>query len=207
MKFRGRPSYHQFDIPMIKRLLGQTLGSVVIFIFEVLQIAVLAVLAIAVIRVFIIKPFIVQGASMEPNFHDKDYLIVDEISYHLRDAKRGEVVVFHPPNQSRAQFYIKRVIGLPGEKVEIIDGEIWIYNDQYPNGIQLHEDYIHEYTQGRVSITVGLDEYFLLGDNRDSSLDSRNFGPVPMVNVIGKVLVRGLPLSRLGPIERPLYTF
>lgn len=144
--FRGRPSTHQYDTPMIKRLLGQTLGAVVLFLFEVLQIAVVAILAIAVIRVFIIKPFVVQGASMEPNFFDDDYLIVDEVSFHFRDAKRGEVVVFHPPNQSREQFYIKRVIGLPGETAEMIDGEIWVYHDQYPNGVRIREDYIHEFT-------------------------------------------------------------
>ncbi len=207
MIFKGRKSNHEHDLSIVKRLLGQTLGSVVLFLFEVIQIGVVAILAIAVIRVFIIKPFVVQGASMEPNFSDSDYLIVDEISFHIRDVKRGEVVVFHPPNESREQYYIKRVIGLPGETVEIVEGEIWVYNASFPNGVQIKEDYIHEYTQGSVRVTVGLDEYFLLGDNRDSSLDSRIFGPVPGENVVGRVLVRGLPLTNVGPIKRPVYTY
>lgn len=191
----------------MKRLFGQTLGSVVLFFLEVIQIAIFAVVAIVIIRVFVIKPFIVQGGSMEPNFYDSEYLIVDELSYRFRDIRRGEVVVFHPPNQAREQFYIKRVIALPGETIEIVDGEIWIYNGTNPNGFRLYEDYIHEYTDGRLRVTVGLDEYFLLGDNRDSSLDSRVFYGVPESNIVGRVLLRGLPLHRFGPISKATYTY
>lgn len=208
VKFRGRSSERtEGEDSIVKRTLGQTLGSVVLFLFEVIQIAIFAIAAIVVIRVFIIKPFIVEGGSMEPNYFDGEYLIVDELSYRFRDASRGEVVVFHPPNQAREQFYIKRVIGLPGETIEIVDGEIWVYNDEYPNGIRIRESYIDEFTDGQLRTTIGLDEYFLMGDNRDSSLDSRKFGPVPMGNVVGRALLRGLPLHRFGPIAKPLYTY
>lgn len=207
MYFRGRPADGEsVDQGIVIRFLGATLGGIILFLFEVFQIAVLAIVMIVAIRFFVIKPFVVQGASMEPNFHDADYLIIDEISYRMHPANRGDVVVFHPPG-NESQYYIKRVIGLPGETVKIQDGEIWITNDAHPNGFQVHEDYIHEFTQANVNLRIGLDEYFVMGDNRDSSLDSRSFGPVPKDHITGRVWFRGLPISHLGTIGRPQYTF
>lgn len=192
--------------PWVFRVFGASLGAVVLFFIEVVQIVIIAAAIIIPVRYFLIQPFVVTGASMEPNFYDSEYLIIDEVTYRLRDIQRGETVVFHPPN-SPEQFYIKRVIGLPGETVQILDGKITIENEEYPNGVEIVEDYIEDYTNGQVRVTLGLDEYYLLGDNRDASLDSRRIGPVPAANIVGRVWLRGLPLDRMGTIQNPDYSF
>jgi signal peptidase I len=191
---------------IVKRMLGNTLGSVFLFLLEVFQIAIVAVILIVVIRFFIIKPFVVQGGSMEPNFFNDEYLIIDEVTYRFRDIKRGEIVVFNPPIQEN-QYYIKRIIALPGETFELVDGRITIYNESNPNGFLLKEPYIDEFTQGQDRVTLGENEYYLMGDNRDASLDSRNFGPVKRGSIVGRVWLRGLPIDRIGAIKRPVYTY
>lgn len=208
MEFRGRGVENQEveELSLAKRLLGNTLGSVAMFFLEVFQIAIVAVVMIVAIRFFVIKPFVVQGGSMEPNFFNDEYLIIDEISYRFRDIKRGEIVVFNPPIQEN-QFYIKRIIALPGETFELNDGVVTIYNSSHPNGFILNEPYIDEFTQGQKRITLGEDEYFLMGDNRGASLDSRNFGAVERRNIIGRAWIRGLPIERIGAIKRPVYTY
>ncbi|MBI4713892.1 signal peptidase I [Candidatus Uhrbacteria bacterium] len=184
---------------------GGTFGSILFFILEVIQIVAVSAAIIIPIRYFLIQPFYVKGASMEPNFYDHEYLIIDELSYRLREPERGEIVVFRYPRDPR-QFFIKRVIGLPGETVEITNGKIILYTSEHPNGTILEESYIvHERTDGKIRTTLGENEYFLLGDNRDESLDSRAFGAVKRAGFIGRVWVRGLPLSRLGTFNSPLY--
>lgn len=192
--------------PWVFRVFGASLGAVILFCVEVVQIVIIAAAIIIPVRYFLIQPFVVTGASMEPNFYDSEYLIIDEVSYRLRNIQRGETVVFHPPNDPD-QFYIKRVIGLPGETVQILEGKIIIENKEYPNGVALVEDYIEDYTNGQVRTTLGLDEYYVLGDNRDASLDSRRIGPVPLDSIVGRVWLRGLPLDRLGTIQNPDYLF
>jgi len=188
------------------KIFGATLGGIFLGLFEIAQIIVIAAVIIVPVRYFLVQPFIVKGASMEGNFHDSDYLIIDEVSFKVRDIKRGEVIVFRPPNAEQ-QFYIKRVIGLPGETVEIVDGVIKIYNTEYPNGVVVTEDYINEYTSGHERVTLGLDEYFVMGDNRDASLDSRKFGPIKADSITGRVWIRGLPLETIGTITNPEYNF
>lgn len=190
--------------PWAIRVFGGTIGSVVLFASEVIQIVIIAAAIIIPIRYFLIQPFIVRGASMEPSYHDSDYLIIDQFTFDFREIERGEVVVFRPPNGSN-QFYIKRVIGLPGETVEIKQGKIIIYNSEYPNGIELDESYIDDMTDDRDRVTLGLHEYYLLGDNRDASLDSRKFGPVAEEAIIGRVWFRGLPFDSIGASEIPEY--
>ena len=142
---------------------------------------------------------------MEPNFYDHEYLIIDEISYRFREPMRGEILVFRYPRDP-SQFFIKRLIGLPGETIEVSNGSILLYNQEHPNGFSLEESYlIGEQTNGKVRVTLGSDEYYVLGDNRDASLDSRSFGPIQEENIIGRVWVRGLPLSRIGTFELPSY--
>lgn len=189
-----------------QRVFGATLGAVVLFLIEILQVVIVAAVIIIPIRYFLIQPFVVNGASMENNFFDSEYLIIDEVTYRLRDANRGEVVVFRPP-KNESQFYIKRVIGLPGETVEINDGVITIFNQEFPNGFKLNESYISDYTSGHDRITLAYDEYYLLGDNRDQSLDSRVFGPVKKSSIVGRAWLRGLPIDRLGTINIPEYSF
>ena len=201
MLFRKRREDRE---PVAYRLFGATLGAVVLFFAEVLQIILIAAIIIIPVRLWVVKPFIVKGASMEPNLVDDEYLIIDELSKRFGDFDRGHIVVFEPPGNG-TQVYIKRVIGLPGETVEIQDGIITIFNETYPNGFDLHEDYINDYTHGREQVTLGLDEYYVLGDNRDASLDSRKFGPIKESSIIGRAWLRGLPLDKIGALQLPDY--
>lgn len=184
---------------------GSVLGPIVFFVFEVVEIVLISAAIIIPIRYFLIQPFYVKGASMEPNFYDHEYLIIDEISYRLREPARGEIVVFRYPRDPR-QFFIKRVVGLPGETIEITGGNVLLYSEEHPNGIVLEEDYIvEERTNGKTKSVLGSEEYYLLGDNRDESLDSRAFGPVRRDGIVGRVWVRGLPFSRIGTFAAPEY--
>jgi len=194
------PEDHQF-----MKWLGPSLGAFVLFIVEIVQIAVLALAIILPVRYFLIQPFIVKGASMEPNFYESEYLIIDELTFNFRTPERGEIIVFRPPEHEE-QYYIKRVIGLPGEKVEIQNGIITIYTLDIPNGFVLNESYINEVTEGRDLRILGEDEYYVMGDNRDESLDSRFFGAVPLDHFIGRVWVRGLPIDRAATFAVPTYS-
>jgi signal peptidase I len=168
--------------------------------FELIKIIVISLLIVLPIRYFIIQPFYVQGASMEPTFYDHEYLIIDEISYRFNEPKRGEVVVFRYPKNPQ-DYFIKRVVALPGETIEIIDGSIFIYNEEKPEGFKLEESlYLSEnvqtYNSDTHSVALGDDEYFVLGDNRYSSKDSRNFGALNKSFITGKVWLRGWPFDR-----------
>lgn len=183
---------------------GPVGGAVASFLLEVVQIVLISSAIIIPIRYFLIQPFYVKGASMEPNFYDHEYLIIDELTYRFRTPERGEIVVFRYPRDP-SQFFIKRVVALPGETIEITDGNVIIYNTEYPNGLLLEEVYLDEVTTGKYRETLGPEEYYVLGDNRDSSLDSRSFGALTTDHIIGRVWVRGLPLSRFGTFELPEY--
>ena len=191
---------------IIIRTLGTTLGTVILFVLEIVQIVIISAAIIIPIRYFLIQPFYVKGASMEPNFFDHEYLIIDEISYRFNEPERGDIVVFRYPRDP-SQFFIKRVVALPSETVEISDGRVIIYNDEFPEGVILLEDYLDPsvVTLGKKRSQLNVDEYFVLGDNRDASLDSRSFGPVRIREIVGKVWVRGLPISRVGIFESPAY--
>jgi signal peptidase I len=142
---------------------------------------------------------------MEPNFHNGDYLIVDEFSYHFRDPQRGEVVVFKYPNNP-SQRYIKRIVGLPGETVEIQDGKINVYNEKGIPQILNESDYLAlPNTSGDIKIKLADNEYFVLGDNRLFSSDSRRWGPLPEKDIIGRVFLRAWPFTALAKIETPNY--
>jgi len=177
------------------------------FVFELFKVILISLAIIIPVRYFLIQPFYVKGASMEPNYYDHEYLIINEISYRFNDPERGDVVVFKYPRDTK-QFFIKRVIGLPGETIEIKSGQVYIYNDEYPTGVQLDEDlYLEDNirTSGEKVVLLRNEEYYVLGDNRSSSLDSRNFGPLPRNMVVGKVLLRGWPFDRVGLFEPPEY--
>lgn len=177
--------------------------SFFIFLWEITKIVVVAAVIVLPIRYFLFQPFLVKGQSMEPNFHNGDYLIIDQLSYRLKEPQRGEVVVFKYPNLP-SQRYIKRIIGLPGETVEIEDGKVVV------SGAVLGEiDYLGEfvYTDPREfgTITLADNEYFVLGDNRIASSDSRIWGPLPRENIIGRVFIRAWPFAALAKIELPSY--
>ena len=177
------------------------------FFLELIKVAFISLAIIVPVRYFLIQPFYVKGASMEPNFHDREYLIINEIGYRFNKPERGDIIVFKYPADPKS-FFIKRVIALPGERVEIKNGEIRIYNDENINGSVLDEStYIPSgvHTSGSVDTTVEIGEYFVLGDNRNASLDSRSFGPIPKENIIGRAWLRGWPLDKIDVFDRLIY--
>ena len=185
--------------------------SVKEIVWEMIKTFALAIVIIIPIRLFLFQPFFVEGSSMEPNFKDNEYLIVYEHGYKQirlgnwtllepsKEFQRGDAVVFHPP-VSESKYYIKRVIGLPGESIAIIGGQVVVYSEEYPQGEVLPEKYVNAGSKlvDMPKVTLTEDEYFVMGDNRSFSFDSRNFGPVPKEKFIGRVLLRVLPLTRVG---------
>lgn len=185
------------------------------FILEIIKIVVLAFVIIFPIRVFLFQPFFVQGASMEPNFEDGEYLIINELGYKrteigfggnnlfvvepFKDIKRQQAIVFRYPLDER-KFFIKRIIALPGEKIEIKNGQVKIYNSDNPNGLVLDESaYLDNNvkTNGNLTLTLREDEYFVMGDNRMFSSDSRSWGTIREEHIVGLVLLRAWPLNRI----------
>jgi signal peptidase I len=177
------------------------------FVFELVKIAVIAFLIVLPIRYFLFQPFIVSGASMSPNFSSGDYLIVDEISYRFATPQRGDVVIFNAsfiPGYENERF-IKRVIGLPGETVKVANGQVELIKDGKVN--VLDEKYLPRdlKTYGDTEVTLKADQYFVLGDNRAYSYDSRMWGVVPKKFIIGKAFLRIFPLAALSQIPHPAY--
>ena len=177
-----------------------------LFFLELVKIAVLAGVTITLVRYFLFKPFYVKGASMEPNFFDHEYLIIDELSYRLREPARGDVIVFKYPYNPK-EYFLKRIIGLPGETVKVSEGTITIYNTEHPEGLEIKESYLDSAikTIGEKKITLGGDEFFVLGDNRDNSLDSRRFGPVDRSLIVCRAWFRGWPFNRMQTFNTPQF--
>lgn len=176
------------------------------FAWETIKVVIIALAIILPIRYYLVQPFFVKGASMESNFEDGDYLLVDEISYRFHQPSRGEVIIFRYPNDT-SQFFIKRIIGLPSETVEIKNDKVIIYNEKNPQGFALQENYLDptQETLGDTVIKLDDHEYFVLGDNRLKSSDSRRWGPVNTVLIIGRPFVRLWPLTRIAKITDPHY--
>lgn len=148
----------------------------------------LIIFVVLPIRVFFLEPFFVKGDSMVPNFYSWDYIIIDKFSYHFQKPKRGDVIVLKPPFDSKV-YYIKRIIGLPGEIIILDGSNIIIKNKENPNGFVLKEDYIsNNYFSTKMEVHLKEGEYFVLGDNREVSYDSRRWGPLSSKNIVGKVL-------------------
>ncbi len=165
--------------------------------WDLVKFAIIALAIVVPIRMWVAQPFVVSGDSMFPTFHDGQYLIIDEISYILGTPRRGDVIVFHyPADQSR--YFIKRIIGLPNERVEIKDGVVTIYNDQNKNGFTLNEPYIDEKFSDTKSYTLGAGQYFVMGDNRNRSSDSRSWGLLPRNLIVGRVYLRLLPTNTVA---------
>ncbi|RJQ14572.1 signal peptidase I [Candidatus Parcubacteria bacterium] len=172
--------------------------------WETIKIVVVALIIIIPMRAYVVQPFFVSGASMEPTFNNGDYLIVDEISYRFREPSRDEVVVFRFP-QDPDQFYIKRIIGLPNEMVEIRDGDVYIYNEEHPEGFVADQNFFQKvgFTFGNLNVKLGSEEYFVLGDNRGASSDSRRWGPLKRDLIVGRVWLRALPVSKAEVFSIP----
>lgn len=164
---------------------------------DLFTLAFLIIVVVVPIRLFIVSPFIVDGDSMHPTFENLDYLIIDEFLYYFRAPERGEVIVFRYPGNPSV-FYIKRVIGLPGETVSINHGAITITTADGTK-FDLEEPYIvNEDATYTKNVSLNPGEYFVLGDNRPNSSDSRIWGPLPAKNIIGRVDLRLLPLGESG---------
>lgn len=164
--------------------------------WETIKFIILAIVIVIPIRMFVAQPFIVSGSSMYPTFLNGDYLIVDELSYRLGEIERNDVVIFRYP-EDPSKFFIKRVIGLPNETVSIQGETITIINDQ--EKIVLDEPFIqNQMTNGGTFYELKADEYFVMGDNRNASSDSRSWGPVPRRLMVGQAFLRLFPVNNIN---------
>jgi signal peptidase I len=160
---------------------------------EIIRFALLAIIIVVPIRMFIAQPFIVSGASMNNTFENGQYLIVDQLSYYLDDPARGDVVIFRYPRDP-SKFFIKRVIGLPGDTLTIEESNVTITNEANPDGYVLNEPYVNSMQAAAPRTEVmGPREYFVMGDNRDQSSDSRVWGVLQEERIIGRAWLRLFP--------------
>ena len=172
-------------------------------VYEVLKTIAVVLFFAFIIRAFVFQPFVVEGSSMVPTFHDRDYLIVNKYDYRFNQPQRGDVIVFKSPTIPNTNF-IKRIIGKPGELVKVENGKVFV------NGTQLSEPYINQETPDTTqSVTIErflkADEYWVMGDNRNHSSDSREWGPLQKSAIIGKAWITVFPSSDFGVIKRPSY--
>ncbi len=166
-------------------------------IWEIIKFLAPIIIVVFVVRTYIAQPFIVDGESMSPNFHTGHYLIIDELSYRISEPKRGDVVVLRYPLDPK-RYFLKRIIALPGERITIKDGKVFIINAENPKGFVLEEKYQDQitYPVGKYhDVTMGPNEFFAMGDNRGGSSDSRSWGILPRKNIVGHAILRLFPIS------------
>lgn len=166
-------------------------------IWDLVKFAIIAILIVIPVRVFIAQPFIVSGSSMYPTFKDGNYLIIDEVSYRLKEPKRDDVIVFRYPQDTK-KFFIKRIIGLPNETVQINGSEITIINENNKEGFKLTEPYVQNTSINELTYILKDNEYFVMGDNRSASSDSRFWGPVKKDLIVGRAFLQLLPINKIN---------
>lgn len=164
--------------------------------WELVRFALIALVIVIPIRVFVAEPFIVSGLSMFPTFNNGDYLIIDKISYELGSPQRDDVVVFRYPGDT-TKFFIKRIIGLPNETVDIKGNDVTITNAAHTTGFKLDQPFVENQANNDTHFVLGSDEYFVMGDNRSASSDSRYWGAVKRNLLQGKAFVRLLPVTKI----------
>ena len=164
--------------------------------WELVRFALIALVIVIPIRILVAEPFVVSGSSMVPTFENGDYLIVDKISYELGNIKRDDVVVFRYPGDT-TKFFIKRVIGLPNETVDIKGNDVTITNTTHPDGLKLDQPFVQNTANNISHYVLGNDEYFVMGDNRIASSDSRYWGPVKRNLLVGRAFLRLLPINKI----------
>ncbi len=166
-------------------------------LWDLVRYAIVAIAIVLPIRMFIAQPFVVSGLSMFPTFDDKQYLIVDELSYIRGNINRSDVVIFKYPVDPK-RYFVKRIIGLPNEKISISSGKVTIINKDHPDGFTLDEPYLNESFPTTGSYQTKDDEYFVMGDNRNHSYDSREWGVVPRKKLVGRAYLRLLPFKHIS---------
>lgn len=178
---------------------------------ELIRTAIIVTVLAVAIRTLAVQPFVVEGSSMFPRFETSDFLIVDKITYRFEAPSRGDIIVFKYPYDLQTN-YVKRVIGLPGETVKIQDGQVIVINSTYPNGVILDEPYVSAGNTTTLPVTsasnefvVPADKYFVLGDNRRASSDSREWGFLPKEDIIGRVFVQAYPFARASWVNHASY--
>jgi signal peptidase I len=178
---------------------------------ELIRTALIVVVLAYVIRVFILQPFVVEGSSMFPRFQTNDFLIVDKLSYRFSEPTRGDIVVFRYPFDPETN-YVKRIIGLPGDTVRIEGGRVIIENQEHQEGFTLVEPYLSPgnttslpATSAKTEFVVPEDKYFVLGDNRRASSDSREWGFLPENDLIGRVFLQAFPFDRASWVSHARY--
>ena len=185
---------------------SQTMQGIGEFIWDLVKIFVVAGLIIWPFRTFVAEPFVVSGNSMLPNFTNHDYLIIDRFSYLRGSPERGDVVVFKYPKDT-SLYFIKRVIALPGETVSCSQGKVDVLTTEREK-IELKEPYLPSTSTTencKASQTLGKNEYFVLGDNRGASSDSRFWGMLPENDIVGKVWARVYPFTQAELVHTPNY--
>lgn len=164
---------------------------------EIIVFFIIALFIVLPFRLFIAEPYVVSGSSMSPTFETGHYLIVNKISYKFADPKRYDVIVMKYPKDTSKDF-IKRIIGLPGEKVSIKDGKVTIINAENPNGFSIDEKYVVYKKLDTIETVLDENQYFVMGDNRSGSFDSRYWGALPKEDIIGTPLIRLFPIKNIG---------
>lgn len=155
------------------------------------------ILIVAILRIFVIDPFLVHGDSMDPTFGEGDYVIVDKLSYEFSAPKRGDVIVFKAPTND-GRYFIKRIVGLPGERVVVNGSSVKVFNAHNPDGFAIAEPYVKFESDRKSDKTLASDEYFVMGDNREVSSDSRIWGALKQEAITGRALVRLLPANEIS---------
>ncbi|MBI1864034.1 signal peptidase I [Candidatus Woesebacteria bacterium] len=183
-------------------MLVKRLGA---FFLDILQVIVFAVSIFLFIYLLIMQPHKIKGSSMEPDFHDGEFLLTDKVTYRFGEPKRGDVVVFKAPPDDSDEF-IKRIIGIPGDTIDIKGGKVIL------NGKEISEPYLTSdtftssgvFAKEDVPFTVPTDFYFVMGDNREHSFDGRSFGLINKSKITGRAWVIYWPVSKMGVIKNPL---
>jgi signal peptidase I len=180
------------------------------FFLDILEVIVFAVGVFFFIYLLIMRPHKISGQSMMPNFLDSEYILTEKVTYYTRNPERGDVIVFNPPPEvTTTDEFIKRIIGLPGETVKVSGGHVYI-NDKL-----LEEPYLKDtvYTGGGTFLSEDVEykvpdgEYFVMGDNRPNSSDSRYWGPITKKEMSGKAWIVYWPASQVGSVKMPSYSF
>ncbi|HXV27278.1 MAG TPA: signal peptidase I [Candidatus Paceibacterota bacterium] len=203
----GQPTTEETEAQTPPSRGGRIASEVFEFIWETVKVVLIALVIILPVRYFLIQPFFVKGESMFPTYHDKEYILVDKWTYRTARPQRGDVIVFKAPTDVN-DYFIKRIVGLPGERVVVQNNTVRVFNAEFPDGFTLNEKvYLPDshITEGTDDRLLEDDEYYVLGDNRQHSSDSRAFGPVRRELFSGMSWLRLWPLERIDFLERTTY--